>query len=127
MFVTEDLDAVTVGADTVWVRTRLDFGRQSAFMDELRAVVGSSADLFAHLGSLNLALMAHLVARWEGPAFRDAQGNTIPCTPEMIRRLDPEDPLVEATLRAVNRYNPLTRSGPAPKSATSAGAPPSTG
>lgn len=124
MFVTEELTPITVGENTMHIRAKLDYGAESRFMDRLRQIVGEGS-LFDHLNEANRALMELCIVRWEGPAFLDAGGKPIPPTPEQIARLDPDEPLVEAVLREVNRRNPLWQQRPDPKAATNAGALPS--
>jgi hypothetical protein len=37
--------------------------------------------------------------------FRDAHGNTVPCTPENIGRLDRQNPLVKKALQEIGERN----------------------
>ena len=121
MFVSDETEAVSDGQNSIHVRTRLGFGAYNEFMDELRSQVGAGS-LLEHLGALNIALLAHCVAKWDGPAFQ-ADGKAIPCTRENVLRLDPEDPLVNQAMEVIRVHNPLTRMGSDPKPDTSVGAP----
>ena len=124
MFVNGETLPIADGPNTITIRTKMDFGVYSAFMDDLLAISGPKLDITKHIGALNVALMVHNIVGWEGPGFLGPDGKTtLPVTPENIRHLDPDDPLVERVLAEVQERNPLFRPSAPPKVDTSVGAP----
>jgi hypothetical protein len=57
-----------------------------------------------------IAMLTYNIVGWSGPDF-----DSVACTPENIRRLDPDQPIVEKTLDEITRRN--TKASPNPKSA----------
>lgn len=103
MFVQADRVAVQDDAgNTIYIRRKMDVGAISR-------VQGAPAE------ERLIALYVANIVAWEGPAF---QG--IPCTPEQIARLDPQEPLVEAVGTKIAELNKRPES-PLPNSATSDG------
>jgi hypothetical protein len=45
------------------------------------------------------------IKKWNGPDFQDRNGHPIPCTTANIRRLDPNEPLVQKVLKIVGDRN----------------------
>lgn len=121
MFVNGATIPISEGPNTIHVRARMDFGVYSAFMDDLLSISGPKLNLAQHIGALNVALMTHNISSWEGPGFLGPDGKPMPVTPESIRHLDPDDPLVLRVLAEVQDRNPLFRPSPTPKVDTSVG------
>jgi hypothetical protein len=121
MFVNGETLVLAEGPDAITIRARMDFGVYSAFMDDLLAISGPKLDITKHVGALNVALMTHNIVGWEGPGFLGPDGKPLPVTPENIRHLDPDNPLVERVLAEVQERNPLFRPSATPKVATNAG------
>lgn len=103
------------------IRPKMDFATQKKV-----GAAGFRLGTGAKPNELDLAenLIAMLVLNivgWSGPDF-----DAIPCTPENIRRLDPDQPIVEKALEEIARRN--SKAPPDPKApagtatATSAGA-----
>jgi hypothetical protein len=112
---------VTRGANTIWIKAKMDLGTRSAVLDEIRTSGGKPEDAdIHHLGQYRLALMQHNIVAWEGPAFEG-----MPCTRGNIARLDPTDPLVEAVADEIGQRNAPSESpdpnAPAPSGSTGAG------
>lgn len=120
MFVNGAPVPITEGENTIFIRPKMDFGTRNACMDALmviRQADGGRADMAAHVGAYQLALLQHNITGWSGPDF---QG--VPCSPDMIARLDPDEPLVERVLEEIGQRNPLREEPPAEKKdVTSAG------
>lgn len=65
----------------------------------------SEIDTTYDAGLYNLALLEHNVLDWQGPAFLDRQGRKVPCTPERVRALNPQMPLVRRVLEEIGERN----------------------
>ncbi len=117
--------AVTDGENTIWVLRRMTFGVKCRVEDTLTRIAlkdGQAGDLQITLGGQRLALSIHNIVGWEGPAFTDDQGKTVPCTPETIERLDPDFPVfVKAREKIVELNAP--REVVDPLASTTAGGP----
>jgi len=88
IFVDERGRPVTIGPNTIYVRTEFTV-RQQMVLLELREAIQRGDPEAAE------RLLATLIARWEGPAFEGME-----CTPENIVRLNTADPLVQAAIAA---------------------------
>lgn len=133
MFIS-DSDRVGIsvdGVNTVYIRPRMSFGVQqkvaSAMLRLADADTESGVASSYDLGAYQTAMMVHNVVAWEGPAFRDERGQTVPCTPANILRLDPDEPLVKRVLQELTERNTPKASpdpnSPTPTGSTSAGEP----
>lgn len=124
MFVNQPPVAVQDGPNTIYVKAKMDFGTKTAVMDALQELTtrdGTTPNVALHFGAYQVALLQHNVTGWSGPAF---QG--VPCTPDMIARLDPDEPLVQKALEEIARRNPMSGGTAAEKKElTNAGEPPS--
>lgn len=97
---------VSLDGNTIYIKAKMDFGTVAAVQDEIKATGTESADMqFERLGSYRMALLTNNIVGWEGPAFLDEKGKVIPCTRENIRRLDPQDPLVEMVAAEIGERN----------------------
>ena len=92
----------------IWVLPKMGRGVETRVKEEFRRIGGSTVDGYM------LALLYWNVKKWEGPAFTDEEGNTIPCTRVNIDRLDPDEPLVEAVLEKISELNPPKTAVPEP-------------
>ena len=109
----DDLVAVSLPDDeqnVVWIRRKMDLGTRNRVQDALMSVDNSGTEgprgmMSINLGKSNTVLLQYNIVRWEGPKFRDDNGQPIPCTPYMIENLDPDDELVDAVLERINALN----------------------
>lgn len=106
MFVNGQPVDVTVGENTIVIKPKMDLGTKNRCMDALTAIgrENGETEMAVHLGAYQVALMSENITAWRGPAFVG-----IPCTPANIAKLDPDEPLVEATLEAIVARNPLQK------------------
>lgn len=104
MFVNGQPVPVTVGENTIMIRTKMDFATKNRCMDALTAIGrdDGETDVAVHLGAYQTALLAENILAWNGPAFVG-----VPCTSTNIGRLDPDEPLVAHVLVEIVRRNPL--------------------
>lgn len=102
--------------NVIWIRARMDVEVSGRVTNELVAL-DAKGKVALHAGANQLALLVHNILRWEGP---DLSG--VACTPENIRRLDPNDPHIAAVLEEIAERN-KRRSAPDPKKATGSGSP----
>lgn len=123
-----DRVAVTDEADnTVWIKAKMDLATRNRVEDAIAAVdAGDSDAVQLHLGSYNTALLVHNIVAWEGPSFVDGKGKPVACTAANIRRLDPDEPLVDMVLREISRRNRRPEA-PDPNSPTANGSTSDTG
>lgn len=105
-FVSKERVPVQVEGDpnTVYIKPKMDYGTRQRVMSagaHLKQRDGG-ADPTADfdLGAYNIALLTENVVGWEGP-----QLDSLPCTPENILTIDPDDPLLEAVLKEINDRN----------------------
>lgn len=118
-----DLDTAN-RASVVWIVAKMGYARKAAVQDAMLRLTASGGGLA--FGAHQLALLRHNILAWEGPAFAG-----VPCTSDMVDRLDPDEPLPAYVLEEVARRNPMRRAeGPKVVTASdssSAGARPSRG
>lgn len=113
MFVSQEGIPVCVDGDDVppeqrniiYIKAKMDVGTQNRMLSAILKVREETGDedgtnMSYDLGAYYIALLRHNIVKWEGPAF---QG--VPCTPENIERLDPDEPLVERVLERLNESN----------------------
>lgn len=122
----------TTPPSVIYIRARMDVETSGKVSSEL-VKLGDDRAIESHLGANQTALLVHNIVRWEGPLFLetdadnqpllDGQGRTIPirCTPENIRKLDPNDPFIADVLEEIARRN-RKRESPKGASATTNGA-----
>lgn len=128
--------------NVIWIRARMDVETSGKVTSDL-FTMDKESGLEARVGANQTALLVHNIVKWEGPGFveQDAEGNPlrdgagnpipIPCTPENIRTLDPNEPHIAAVLdeiatRNKKRTSPNPKSAPMPNGSTTAGAASST-
>lgn len=121
-FVHEDRVAVSLENDPhiIWIRAKMDFGtRQKIYsaMAQITAGLGDQPQVGFDMGAYQMALLQHNILAWEGPDFKG-----VPCTPENIGHLDPDDPLVQKTADEIAaRANGEAQVPPAGSSTSGAG------
>ncbi len=101
IFVDERGQPVTVGPNTIYIRTEFTV-RQQMRLQALQGVISKGDPEAAE------QLLSLLIAGWDGPDFEG-----VPCTPENIARLNTADPLVQA---AITTYAEILSSMADPKS-----------
>lgn len=85
--------AVSDGENTMFIKSGLDFGTACAIRDGIDHASGGNGGTHSQL----LVVLECMILGWEGPAFEDASGKAVPCTPDTIRQLDATFPLLERT------------------------------
>ena len=115
IFVNRDaVEAVSLPDDpsnVVWIRRKMDLGMRNRVQDALMTLDSMGEDgkrgtMSLNLGKSNTVLLQFNIVGWEGPKFRDdVTDQPVPCTPNMIEQLDPDDPLVDAVLARINALN----------------------
>lgn len=75
----QDVDAISEGPNTIYIRRKLNFGQTSRIESE--AVLAGQGK-----GNLVLTLMEVYMDRWEGPAFQGISS---------VAEMDPDEPVVE--------------------------------
>lgn len=91
------------GADTFWIKPRMDFGTKCLVEDTLTRMAitdGQTGELQFSFGARKLALAIHNIVAWEGPDFTD-----VVCTPENIKKLDSNYPVFVKAREEINRLN----------------------
>lgn len=89
----------------IWIRGKMDAGTAAKVKSELFGIAadGRSAEMYA--GNSELGLLLHNILRWEGPDL-----GMIPCTPENIRKLNPNEPHIARVLEEIAERNKATPS-----------------
>lgn len=98
-----DLDKVAVrdsAGNVIFVRRKMDFGAVS------RVRSAAPEDRVITMFKVN-------IVGWEGPDF-----STVPCTPDNIERLDPDDPFIELLATKIGELNPQAQSPNLPSPST---------
>lgn len=95
-FVTEQTAPVSVEGDEaiIYIRQRLNLGQVQQVQSAGALMAAGVAD-----ASVMATLWEVYIVRWEN--VRDESGKAIKLTPAALRRLDPDDPLVEAVSDAI--------------------------
>lgn len=108
-------------ANVIFIRPKMDFGTKARVLDAIAKVQATDkgASVGVGMGAYQLALLQHNIVGWEGPAF-----GAVPCSPEAVARLDPDEPLVARVVEEIATRNPLGRT--TRRASTAAGAPSST-
>jgi hypothetical protein len=106
--------------DAIYIKPKMDFGTKQRVMsaaiqlsEESGVQVGKGVRVDVQFGAIQTALLVHNIVRWSGPSFAE-----VPCTPDNIVRLDPDEPLVQKVLRELDTRNPGKKQSPDPKSLT---------
>lgn len=111
IFVSKEKVPVTIdGVNVVYIRSKMSLGVRNKVQDALLSVGtinGTQAeDVSVQLGKQQSVLLSHNIVAWEGPLFRDdVTQQMMPCIPENILELDPDDPLVEKVLQTISDRN----------------------
>jgi hypothetical protein len=102
----------------IYIRPKMNVGIQNRVMSSVASIKGGSEgqDVAFDIGAYNTALLVNNVMGWEGPDF-----DNVPCTSDNIKRLDPDDPLLDKVLGEINRRNTKGVNTPDPKSSSSNG------
>jgi hypothetical protein len=95
-------------ADAIFIKPKMDFGTKQKVMSAAFQIssggagieVSKGMNLDIQFGAIQTALLIHNIVKWSGPSFKD-----VPCKPENIQRLDPDEPLVEKVLRELDQRN----------------------
>lgn len=113
----EDSDSISEGPNTIHLRRHLDFGGQTL----IESVAGAAAAGNSNANVIG-TLMQVYITKWDGPAFLDKNGRAVPVSAAQIRRLDPNDPLVERVHDEIaRRYGESQKKSPDPNSPTANG------
>lgn len=101
--------------NVIWIRPRMNVEIDGRVKSELLKLGADGKTPEVHVGAQQMALLIHNIMRWSGPDL----GN-VPCTPQIIRKLDPTDPHIEKVLEAIAERN-RRRESPVPNSRTASG------
>lgn len=95
-FVTEQTAPISVEGDEaiIHIRQRLNLGQVQQVQSSGALMAAGVAD-----ASIMATLWEAYIARWEN--VKDENGKALKLTPANLRRLDPDDPLVEAMSDAI--------------------------
>lgn len=99
MFVDSRLETVTDGRNTIWIKAKMDL-RTAGLVSADLARFGA-ATIIAH----ETCLARRNIVRWAGPDFEDGAGKIIPCTPEQVDKLDPNEPILAAVITKIRELN----------------------
>ena len=108
MFVSGEPVAVTLpdNPNAILIRPKMDLATENRVVGALAQMEQSTGQARLDVGAYLLELAVANIVGWQGPAFEG-----VACTPEAIRRLDPDDPLVDAALDEIGRRNPARKPG----------------
>lgn len=106
MFVKRESVAVFLPEDPeniIFIRAKMDVGTRGRVQDAAAKVTvkaGANHDMAVLVGAYNVALLTENIVTWQGPAFEG-----VPCTPETIATLDPDEPLIDRVLSEIGTRN----------------------
>jgi hypothetical protein len=89
-----------VPPNVIYIKAKMDVATDAKVKSELVKMAGDNKTMEMHLGENQLALLIHNIVRWEGPDL-----GAVPCTPELIRKLDPTEPHIVLVLDEIARRN----------------------
>ncbi len=115
MFVKKETVPVADGDNVIHIKAKMDFGTRQSVLGEAMRFEFEGGARRMDLGAYNKALLVHNIVKWEGPDFKG-----VPCTPENILALDPNEPLVKKVQQELAARNPV-RSTEAQKKPKAAG------
>lgn len=108
MFVSNEPVAVQDEAgNIIYIRPKMGKGIEAQVSAEFGRLGGKTQTAY------EFALLACNIVRWEGPAFTTGEGKPIAATRANIDRLDPDEPLVAATVRKIVELNTRRTAVPA--------------
>lgn len=106
----EELRGKQSPANVIYIRPKMGVEIKNKVQDAL-ARIGlddkGSAAIGMAMGEYEIALFVHNVLEWDGPAFKLPGGPKVACTADNIKRLDPDEPLVQKALEEIAKRNPL--------------------
>jgi hypothetical protein len=112
MFVSKEPVPVSLPEDSeniIYIKTKMDYGTkqrvQAAILRITAQDAGHAGETPMDMAAYQIALLVHNILKWDGPAFVDATGRAVPCTPANIEALDPDEPLLAAVLAEISRRN----------------------
>lgn len=97
--------------NVIYIRARMDVTTRAKVQNAMTSASSNDGRLEVAIrpGDNLVALLVHNITRWAGPDL-----GSIPCTPEMIGKLDANDPHVARVLAEIGDRNKPTPS-PSPK------------
>ena len=98
----------------IYIRPKMNF-KTEAMVNAAALRIDTSGKSEMHPEDYLVALLVQNIVRWEGPDF-----DSMPCTPENIENLDPDEPHIERVCDEIARRN-RKRTSPNPKSPTANG------
>jgi hypothetical protein len=114
MFVKRETVAVFLPEDPdniIFIRTKMDVGTRARVQDAAAKVTMKAGvqttDMSVLIGAYNLASLTENIVAWQGPAF-----DGVPCTPEHIAMLDPDEPLIDRVLTEIGTRNAKASNDP---------------
>jgi len=107
-----DENSKPVRPAVIWIKARMDVETTAKVQDATLAM-GKNNQAEIRIGENGLALLIHNIVKWEGPGFDD-----MPCTPERIKRLNPNEPLIAAVIQEIAIRNRTTPSPNPPSPGT---------
>jgi hypothetical protein len=115
-FIQTDRVAVRDGEDTIYVRRKMDIGTVARIDGATRRMGGTEH-------AAGVALLMYNVVAWEGPGFVDDKGKPIPCTPEQVEQLPPDDPLMALAIEKIAELMQPPEDAPGPLASTTSTVP----
>lgn len=117
MFVNGNLETVTDGRNTVWIKAKMDI-RTAALVsaDMVKMTDGARNSTFA-IVAYDACLMRRNIVRWAGPDFTDDNGKILPCTPEKVDQLDPNETLLADVVTKIRELNARREAAVTPEEA----------
>lgn len=119
-FISEDKVPVFLEDDPehiIYIRPKMNVGVYNRAMSKMATISASAStqdtSIGLDIGAYNLALLTSNILGWAGPDF-----DSVPCTPENIERLDPDDPLLDRVLAEINRRNQPSKGDKSPNSSS---------
>jgi hypothetical protein len=97
--------------NVIYIRSKMDSDADARYKNVILGM-GDDGAIERNLGMLQLALLLANIVSWSGPDL-----DSVPCTQENIRKLDPAEPHLALVLEEIARRNKRPEA-PSPKSAT---------
>jgi hypothetical protein len=89
--------------NVVWIRSKMDIRTAALVSSDMVKMTGGGG-VFAIIAH-EVCLARRNIKRWAGPDFTGPDGKIIPCTPDNIDKLDPNEPLYADVVAKIKELN----------------------
>ena len=101
---------ITVGDDTVYIKSRMDWGTKKRLEGAVMQFDMATGDIRPDIGGYSIALMQEMIVGWEGPGFMDDEtGKPTPCTRANITAFGDDAAIANEVFTELGKRFPLEK------------------